>query len=110
MIDTDYTFVCSTSNSLINLSIFPLLIPNTPYSGSPNASYVEQAMTGMLLGDGSLVKKYKGGGTYFKFTQSEVHLDYLNHVFSLFKDLGIVLQDAPNKGHSNIKGVVYTWF
>ena len=67
-------------------------------------------MNGMLLGDGVLVKKYEGGGTYFKFTQSEIHLDYLNHVFSLFKELGVVSMDAPNKGHSNIKGTVHTWY
>lgn len=35
-----------TSYSLCKLSIIPPLIPNTPYSGSPKASYVEQAMTG----------------------------------------------------------------
>ena len=51
-------------------------------------------MTGMLLGDGGLVKKYTGGGTYLKFAQGQVHLDYLNHVFSLFKVLGIVLMDS----------------
>jgi hypothetical protein len=47
-----------------------------------------------------LVKKYTGGGTYFKFAQGEVHLDYLNHVFSLFKELGVVLMDSPSKGQS----------
>lgn len=40
-------------------ALIPLLIPNTPYSNLPKASYVEQAMTGFLLGDGVLVKKYK---------------------------------------------------
>ena len=38
-------------------------------------------MPGMLLVVGGLVKKYPGGGTYFKFSQGEFHLDYLNHVF-----------------------------
>ena len=44
---------------------------------------------------------YAGGGTYFKFAQGEVlppALNYLNHVFSLFKELGIVKMDAPNQG------------
>jgi LAGLIDADG DNA endonuclease family len=70
----------------------------------------EQAMSGLLLGDGVLVKKYEGGGTYFKFTQGAVHLDYLNHVFSLFKDLGVVLMAAHSQGQYNIKGVVHTRF
>ena len=115
------TFIClienivciltsTTPNYLVYLSVVPVLIPNTPYSDSPKASYVELAMTGLLLGDGVLVKKYKGGGTYLKFAQGEVHLDYLNHVFSLFKDLGIVLMESPTKGHSTLKGVVYTWY
>jgi hypothetical protein len=52
--------------NLIKMSI-PILIPNTPYINNTNASYVEQALTGFLLGDGVLVKKYKNGGTYFKF-------------------------------------------
>ena len=52
----------TTSYSLFKFSTIPPLIPNTPYSNSPKASYVEQAMTGFLLGDGVLVKKYEGGG------------------------------------------------
>ena len=79
-------------------ALIPLLIPNTPYSNLPKASYVEQAMTGMLLGDGGLVKIYKRGGTYFKFAQGETHLDYLNHVFSLFKDLGGCIDGCPKFG------------
>ena len=67
-------------------------------------------MTGWLLGDGVFVKKYAGGGTYLKFSQGEVHLDYLNHVFSLFEDLGVVLMYAPSQGQSNVKGVVHTWY
>ena len=51
----------TTSYSLFKFSTIPPLIPNTPYSNSPKASYVEQAMTGLLtlLGDGVLVKKYE---------------------------------------------------
>ena len=94
------TFIClienivciltsTTPNYLVYLSVVPVLIPNTPYSDSPKASYVELAMTGLLLGDGVLVKKYKGGGTYLKFAQGEVHLDYLNHVFHCLKIWGL---------------------
>jgi len=40
----------TTSYSLFKFSTIPPVIPNTPYSNSPKASYVEQAMTGFLLG------------------------------------------------------------
>lgn len=95
--------------NLIKMSI-PILIPNTPYINNTNASYVEQALTGFLLGDGVLVKKYKNEGTYFKFAQSEIHLDYLKLVFNLFKNLGIVLMETPSPGKSNIKGKSYNWY
>lgn len=62
-------FTSTTPNYLGYLSMVPVLIPNTPYSNSSKASYVEPATTGFLLGDGGLVKKYKGGGTYLKFAQ-----------------------------------------
>lgn len=32
--------------------------------------YLMQVITGLILSDGSLVKKYTGGGTYLKFAQS----------------------------------------
>lgn len=66
-------------------------------------------MVGLLLGDGSLVKKYKGGGTYFKFAQGLIHFGYLEHVFSLFKQVGYVEMKAPSMGTSVIKGVTYKW-
>jgi hypothetical protein len=34
---------------------------------TPLPDYIDQALIGLLLGDGTLVKKYKGGGTYFKY-------------------------------------------
>lgn len=57
----------SISYNIFTISIVPLLNPNTPYSDKSKASYVEQAMTGLLLGDGVLVKKkYKNGKYIFK--------------------------------------------
>ena len=56
---TENTNLNAIPYSLFHFSIIPILIPNTPYSTNPKASYVEQAMTGFLLGDGVLVKKYK---------------------------------------------------
>ena len=45
----------------------------------------KQAMIGLLLGDGTLVKKYKGGGTYFKFAQGEIHSSYFYMYLSFFQ-------------------------
>lgn len=75
-----------------------------------NKIFLQQAMVGLLLGDGSLVKKYAGGGTYFKFAQSIIHRGYLMHVFQLFQEQGLVNMLTPSKGHSIIAGVTYTWF
>jgi len=71
--------------------------------------YLEQVMVGLMLGDGTLVKKYKGGGTYFKFAQGTIHYGYLLHVFNLFREAGLVLMTIPSNGTSIIKGVTYTW-
>lgn len=65
-------------------------------------------MVGFLLGDGTLVKKYQGGGTYFKYAQGMVHFDYLNHVFDQLKTAGHVHMTAPSIGTSVIKGKTYT--
>ena len=39
---------------------------------------------GLILGDGTLVKKYKNGNTYFQYAQSVSHKDYIQHVFDIF--------------------------
>lgn len=88
--------------SLLNL--IPFLVPN-----SPSKTYLEQAMVGLLLGDGSLVKKYVGGGTYFKFAQSTIHSGYLQHVFNIFNAGGHLIMSAPSQGKSVVKGVTYYW-
>ena len=72
-------------------------------------TYLEQAMVGLLLGDGTLVKKYVGGSTYFKYAQSIIHAGYLHHVFDLFKLQGFVNMVAPSSGTSLIKGMTYNW-
>jgi hypothetical protein len=80
-------------------------------AGKPNVNpYLEQAMVGLLLGDGTLVKKYVGGGTYFKYAQSIIHGGYLHHVFELFHKQGLLNMLSPSPGTSVIKGVTYHWF
>jgi hypothetical protein len=81
---------------------------NTP-SDKPSEDFVKQAMVGLLLGDGSLVKKYIGGGTYFKYTQSVIHSSYLYHVFNLFKHIGSLNMEKPSLGKSLVKGVSHQW-
>ena len=57
-------------------------------------------MIGLLLGDGTLVKKYKGGGTYFKYAQGLVHDSDISHVFNLFSKAGLCNMIKPTKGSS----------
>ncbi len=81
-----------------------------PQEGSIKPDYLRQAIVGLLLGDGSLVKKYRGGGTYFKFAQGDSHVNYLNHVFDLFKQRGFVKMPTPTMITSVVKGVThYYW-
>jgi hypothetical protein len=72
-------------------------------------TFFQQVMVGLLLGDGTLVKKYTGGGTYFKFAQSVIHSGYLLHVFSLFNEQGHLHMLAPSPGTSLIKGMTHHW-
>ena len=39
---------------------------------------------GLILGDGTLVKKYEKGNTYFQYAQSLSHIEYIQHVFNIF--------------------------
>lgn len=73
-------------------------------------SVLSQIMTGILLGDGSLVKKYVGGGTYLKHAQGLVHWPYLLHLFKVFKDAGLVRMDDPSWGKDiGPQGQIYHW-
>ncbi|TPG03869.1 hypothetical protein EAH88_19140 [Rhodanobacter glycinis] len=88
----------------LTLSLIPLR-----FKGE-NEDYLGQAMVGLLLGDGSLVKKYAGGATYFKYAQGKIHYEYIIHVFSLFKQAGVVLMSEPSMGTTTLKGVVHVWY
>nr|YP_010555471.1 LAGLIDADG endonuclease [Ramaria rubella]UYR22219.1 LAGLIDADG endonuclease [Ramaria rubella] len=67
-------------------------------------------MVGFLLGDGSLIKKYEGGGTYFQYTQSINHSEYLHFIFNLFKELGLIKKNEPYLGVSVVKGKTYNYY
>lgn len=69
-------------------------------------------MLGLILGEGTLVKKYKGRGTYFKYAQGEVHYNYLLHVFNLFSKAGLCNMIEPGKGYSfnSRTGLIYCYY
>ena len=83
-----------------------------PDNITPLPNYLRQAIIGILLGDGTLVKKYKGGGTYFKFAQGANHYSYLVYVFQLFSKSGLCNMIEPSKGSTiNSKtGLTYDYF
>jgi len=49
-----------------------------------NKEYFNQMIIGLILGDGTLVRKYEKGNTYFQYTQSLIHMAYIHHVFNIF--------------------------
>jgi hypothetical protein len=97
LVGSRISFLVEGTSTMTMLSLTPLAIKG-------NKDYVDQVMVGTLLGDRSLVKKYEGGGTYYKFAQSTKHSDYLHHIFNLFKDCGYVNMEKPNEETSVLKG------
>ena len=66
-----------------------------PDRKTPLLDYVYQMMTGLLLSDGTLVKKYIGGGTYFQFAQSIIHSPFIILIHSLFYLAGFCHMPEP---------------
>lgn len=74
---------CSGFNLFENVdSIFLISTPlvsikkendGTKVEHIPADEYVQQMLVGLLLSDGTLVKKYVGGSTYFQMAQSIIH-------------------------------------
>ena len=52
----------------------------------PLMEYVQQILVGILLSDGTLVKKYRN--VYFQMAQSIINLQYLVYVHSLMYAVG----------------------
>ena len=80
-----------------------------PENLTPLPIYLKQGIIGILLGDGTLVKKYKGGGTYFQYAQGEIHHSYLLFVFNLFSKAGLCNMVEPSKGSSFNKSTGLTY-
>ena len=97
------------NNNKFSSSLDSLLGPDNL---TPLPTYLKQAIVGLILGDGTLVKKYKGGGTYFQYAQGATHHSYLLYVFNLFKKAGLCNMVEPSKGSSFNKrtGLTYDYY
>lgn len=82
-LDSSLIYPLSVSCSLLPVPV-ALSNDNKSVAGIPLHNYLEQMLVGVLLSDGTLVKKYVNGGSYLQLAQSIIHLPYLAHVHSLF--------------------------
>lgn len=78
-----------------------------PDGKTPLSEYLPQMMTGLLLSDGTLVKKYVGGGTYFQFAQSIIHAPFAILVHSVFYLAGVCHMTEPTLNLVTFKGKKY---
>jgi len=72
-------------------------------------SHLMEVLTGVILSDGSLVKKYKNGGTYLKFSQSVIHTGYFMLVFNLFANQGLCSMAVPSVCIAKVNGKFYQY-
>jgi len=73
------------------------------------SSFLMEVLTGVILSDGSLIKKYKNGGTYLKFSQSVIHTGYFMVVFNLFANHGLCSMTVPSVCIAKVKGKSYQY-
>lgn len=52
--------------------------------------------TGLLLSDGTYVKKYENGGTFFQIAQSVKFAPFLFHVFEIQAQAGLYNMLTPS--------------
>jgi hypothetical protein len=90
-------------------SVTPLLHGLGPDGVTPILDYLNQMITGLLLSDASLVKKYEGGGTYFQFAQSVIHTSYIFFVHKLFFLVGYCHMIKPTVKTATVKGKKYNY-
>ena len=76
---------------------------------SDNNSYLMEVLTGVILSDESLVKKYQNGGTYLKFAQSVIHTGYFMSVFNIFANNGLCNITTPSVSIAKFKGKSYQY-
>jgi gamma-glutamylcyclotransferase (GGCT)/AIG2-like uncharacterized protein YtfP len=64
---------------------------------------------GLILGDGSLIKKYENGNTYFKYAQSIKHKEYIQHIFDIFVLQNYCKMTKLTEGKSIVKGKTHKY-
>lgn len=64
---------------------------------------------GLILGDGTLVKKYANGNTYFQYAQGLVHADYIKHIFDIFSISGYCNKVDLSTGKVVVKDKEYQY-
>ena len=86
-----YFLFFNCSDEILFLTFLPIKPQKSSYTTTlqpkgegDNNSYLMEVLTGVILSDGSLVKKYQNGGTYLKFAQSVIHTGYFMSVFNIF--------------------------
>jgi len=109
-----------------NRNLLPGLKPNESntkdHYDRNSYSYLMEVLTGVIISDGSLVKKYKKpprrgpptgaaarGGTYLKFAQSVIHTGYFMVVFNFFANQGLCNMAVPSVCTANVKGKSYQY-
>jgi hypothetical protein len=78
-------------------------------SGNNSDSYLFQVLFGVILSDGSLVKKYETGGTYLKFAQSIINTGYMMFIFNIFAERGLCNMITPSVCTTRVKGKTYQY-
>ena len=76
---------------------------------SDNNTYLMEVLTGVLLSDASLVRKYQNGGTYLKFDQSVIHIGYFMLVFNIFANQGLCNITTPRVSIAKVKKKSYQY-
>lgn len=80
-----------------------------PDNKTPLVDYVMQMITGLLLSDASLVKKYANGGTYFQFAQSIIHQPFIELVHGLMFAAGLCNMTSPTIKTATVSGFKYLY-
>ena len=62
----------------------PKLEKNYFISPLSKAENFNQMIIGLILGLGTLIRKYEKGNTSFKYAQSLSHIEYIHHIFNIF--------------------------
>ena len=111
-----YFLFFNCSDEILFLTFLPIKPQKSSYTTTllpkgegDNNSYLMEVLTGVILSDGSLVKKYQNGGTYLKFAQSVIHTGYFMSVFNIFSNQGLCNITTPTVSIAKVKGKSYQY-